>query len=76
MNPDELKKALHDMDLLVRPNIVFCNPKQYDMIKDALENQPFIVEADVAVEEGKTIVVDRKKMEEWARPKVRFDFDD
>ena len=44
----------------------------YDMIKDASENQPFIVEADVAVEEGKVIVVDRKKMEEWERLKVRF----
>ena len=72
MTPEELKKALHDMDLLVHPNIVFCNPNQYDMIKDASENQPFIVEADVAVEEGKVIVVDRKKMEEWERLKVRF----
>lgn len=73
MTPEELKKALHDMDLLVRPNIVFCNPKQYEQIKTALENQPFIVEADAAVEEGKVIVVDRKKMEDWIKPKVRFD---
>lgn len=73
MTPEELKYRLHEMDLLLNSHLVICNPKQYEQIKAALENQPFTVESDVAVEENKVIVVDRRKLDAWQKGVIDFD---
>lgn len=73
MTPEELKYRLHEMDLLLSSHLVICNPKQYEQIKDVLEGQPFIVESDVAVEENKVIVVDRRKLDAWQKEVIDFD---
>lgn len=62
MTPENFKKVLGDMNLLVDPHIIFCNPNQYQIIKDMLDSQPFIIESDLAVEDGKIIIVDRQKL--------------
>ena len=61
------------MDLLVRPHLVVCNPKYLEQIKAMLVNQPFIVESDMAVEENKVIVVDRRKLDAWQKGVIDFD---
>ena len=63
----EIKQAIHKADLQLRPWIVFANPIDAKAIKEALpriEEEVVIQETD-AVESGKAIAIERKKLEEW-----------
>jgi len=67
MSIEEIKQAIHKADLQLRHWIVFANPIDAKAIKEALpriEEEVVIQETD-AVESGKTIVIERKKLEEW-----------
>lgn len=67
MTLEELKQAIHKADLQLRPWIVFANPIDAKAIKEALpriEEEVVIQETD-AVESGKAIAIERKKLEEW-----------
>ena len=72
MTIDEIKQAIHKADLQLRPWIAFANPIDAKAIKEALpriEEKVVIQETD-AVESGKTIVIERKKLEEWTNGNI------
>lgn len=76
---EELEKAIHNLDLILHPFILFVNPSEEDRFKEALKNTEFedkvIVQPDSVVEVGKAIIMDRKKLEDWGTPEVKFDFE-
>lgn len=61
----ELKQAVHKADILARPNVILCNPKDEYKLKNALDNiGGFLIMPHGAVEEGKTYIINRQKLEE------------
>lgn len=72
MSIKEIKQAIHKADLQLRPWIVFANPIDAKAIKEALpriEEEVVIQETD-AVESGKAIAIERKKLEEWTNGNI------
>ena len=61
----ELKQAVHKADILARPNVILCNPKDEYKLKNALDNiGGILIMPHGAVEEGKTYIINRQKLEE------------
>lgn len=64
---EEIKKAIHTVDLANRPYVVFLNPEDY---KKVLEAMPDAQERVVLVpleyiEKGKAYQFDRVELEKW-----------
>lgn len=62
---DELKKAIHKYDLIIRPYIAFMNPDDVELLK---KFNPFIEKKIVLqptpwIEKGKVYVMKRKDLE-------------
>lgn len=76
---EDLEKAIHEVDLIHHPFILLVNPSEEDKLKEALKGTEFeekvIVQPDSVVEVGKAILMDRKKLEDWYAPEVKFDFE-
>lgn len=69
MTIDDIKQALHKADLTLRPNILFVNPSDAKVIKDAfpeIEEKVVLKESEL-IEKGKGYVIDRRKWDEWAK---------
>lgn len=67
MTIDEIKQAIHQADLALRPNIVFVNPSDGKAIKEALPEieKTIVIQETEAIESGKAIVIEREKLEAW-----------
>ena len=70
---EDLEKAIHKVDLIQHPFILFVNPSEEDKFKVALKGTEFedkviIQPCDVA-EVGKAIIMKRKELEDWVRQK-------
>ena len=64
-----LNEAIHKADLLLRPNIVFVNPKDKDNLLKAVPDltDKILLEESAFIEQGKAIVVNRKELERWGK---------
>lgn len=66
MTIEQLKQKLHEIDLILRPQILFVNPDEYDQIVEAIpdlsEHIKFV--STNAVEVGYAVLMDRKWLEE------------
>lgn len=67
MSIEEVKQALHKADLALRPWIVFASPSDAKAIKEALPRieEEFVIQETEAIESGKTIAIEREKLEAW-----------
>ena len=76
---EDIENTIHNLDLILHPFILFVNPSEEDRLKEALKGTEFeekvIVQPASVVEMGKAIIMDRKKLEDWGTPKVKFDFE-
>jgi hypothetical protein len=76
---EEIKQAIHKADLILRPYILVVNPSEEDKFKQVLKDTEYenmvIVQPDSAVEMGKAFIIDRKKLEDNALPKIDFNCD-
>ena len=62
---NDLRQAVHKADILARPNVIICNPKDEEKLKNALDYiGGFLIMPYEAVEEGKTYIINRQKLEE------------
>lgn len=79
MNAEDLKLFMHKADLMLRPYILTVNPSEEDKFKQALKDTEYehiiIIQPDSAVEMGKAFLIDRKKLEDSALPKINFECD-
>lgn len=66
MTTEQFKQKLHKIDLILRPQILFVNPNEYDQIVEAipdLEERIKIISTN-AMEIGHAVLIDRKWLEE------------
>lgn len=74
---EDIEKAIHNLDLIQHPFILLVNPSEEDKFKEALKGTEFedkvIVQPNSVIEMGKAIIMDRKKLEDWGTPEVKFD---
>lgn len=68
MTIEEIKQALHKADLALRPWCVFANPTDAKAIREALPRieEEVVIQETEAIESGKAIAIERKKLEEWS----------
>lgn len=64
---EELKKAIHTVDLVNRPYAVFLNPEDYKKVLEAMPDaqERVVLIPDELVEKGKAYQFDRKELEKW-----------
>lgn len=62
---EEFLKKLHEMDLELRPNIIFLNLEDYEEIKDAIPEieEKCVLEKNSFIECGKMYLMKRKDLE-------------
>ena len=64
---EELKKAIHTVDLMNRPYAVFLNPEDYKKVLEAMPDaqERVVLIPDEIIEKGKAYQFDRKELEKW-----------
>lgn len=64
---EEIKKAIHTVDLVNRPYAVFLNPEDYEKILKAMPDaqERVVLIPDEIIEKGKAYQFDRKELEKW-----------
>ncbi|MBP5421248.1 MAG: hypothetical protein J6Y78_02270 [Paludibacteraceae bacterium] len=64
---EEIKKAIHTVDLVNRPYAVFLNPKDYEKILKVMPDaqERVVLIPDELIEKGKAYQFDRKELEKW-----------
>lgn len=62
---EEFLKKLHEIDLELRPNIIFVNPKDFEEIKNAIPEieEKCILEKNNCIERGEMYLMKRKDLE-------------
>lgn len=72
MTREELKDYIHEMDILLRPVVLFINPADESIIKEALrvtkKADAFLIETTENVTKGKIIAMERKELEKYYYP--------
>ncbi len=73
MNVEEIEKIIHDMDLACRPYALFVHPSRKEQFEQALKDAEMdaivVVYPASCAELDKAIIMDRKKLDEWAIPR-------
>lgn len=64
---EEIKKAIHTVDLVNRPYAVFLNPEDYEKILKAMPDaqDKVVLISSEAIEKGQAIQFDRVELEKW-----------
>ena len=69
---EEIKAAIHRMDLLMRPYVVFMHQGDYATVKELYPDfeKDYQVEITELIEKGKCLLMNRKDLEPWLEPWV------
>ena len=64
---EEIKKAIHTVDLVNRPYVVFLNPEDYKKVLEAMPDaqERVVLVPNELIEKGKAYQFDRKELEKW-----------
>lgn len=72
MTKEELKNCIHEMDMLLRPFVLFINPANESIIKEALKDinreDDFLIKTTESITRNKIIVMERKELEKYCHP--------
>lgn len=62
---EEIKKAIHTVDLVNRPYAVFLNPEDYKKVLEAMPDaqERVVLVPDEVIEKGKAFQIEREKLE-------------
>ena len=76
--PKEIADALHEADLIIRPYVMFVNPKDRSRIQEALKetnwNERIVIQEIDNVEIGRPLLAVRKDVESWFESRgINFD---
>lgn len=72
---DDIKDALHKLDLIQRPYVCFIHPDRLDELKEIcpdIEDQVLFEPIDIA-DKDKCYMMKREELEEWAKPRIEVD---
>ena len=79
MTIEKLKNYIHEMDILLRPVVLFINPADESIIKEALRatnrENDFLIQISEGVTRNKIIMMDRKELEKYLyhEPPINLD---
>lgn len=78
MDKDDILQAVHKLDLLKRPWIVFAHPSDAKAIKEALPRieEEVVIEETEIVEQGKAVAIKREEFEKWANNDFGYTWSD
>ena len=67
MTIENIKKTLKEWDRMLRPWVVFMNPKDAEILREGLPdlNERVVVQESIAIDRGKIICIEREKLDEW-----------
>lgn len=67
---DDIENAIHKLDLIKRPYIVFLNPKDAECIKTQMPEieDSLVIQSTEHVEIGKGVLMKRESIELWDLP--------
>lgn len=67
MTIEEIRQVIYKADVALRPLIVFVSPSYAKALKKALPKieEKVVIQETEFVENGKAVVVERKKLEAW-----------
>lgn len=62
---EEIKKAIHTVDLVNRPYAVFLNPEDYKKVLEAMPDaqERVVLVPNEVIEKGKAFQIEREKLE-------------
>lgn len=76
MTREELKNYIHEMDISLRPFVLFIHPANESMIKEALKDinreNDFLIKTTESITRNKIIVMERKELERFLKPTLDF----
>lgn len=79
MTREELKNYIHEMDILMRPVVLFINPADESIIKEALRatnrENDFLIKTAESITRNKIIVMERKELEKYLHPEPPINLD-
>ncbi|MBR3360030.1 MAG: hypothetical protein IKG39_01695 [Lachnospiraceae bacterium] len=67
MNENDIKKAIHQADLTIRPKIMFLHPEDKKQITEQMPDieKKIVIEESAFIDRGQGIIMDRKELEQW-----------
>ena len=72
---DDIKDALHKLDLIQRPYVCVIHPDRLDELKEIcpdIEDQVLFKPVDI-VDKDKCYMMKREELEDWALPRIEVD---
>ena len=69
---EDIKQAIHKVDLLKRPYVFFLHPDDAETVKAAIPwiEEEVVIQATPFVEKRKGVFIKREDLESWATPLV------
>lgn len=69
MTIEDIKEAIHKVDLIKRPYIAFLHPDDAEALKAALPRieEEIVIQSTPFVEKGKGVAIKREDLESWAK---------
>ena len=74
MKENDIKKAIHQADLIIRPKIMFLHPEDKKQITEQMPDieKKIVLEESAFINRGQGIIMDRKELEQWRLGTVEF----
>lgn len=68
---EDIKQAIHKVDLIKRPYIAFLHPDDAEAVKACLPRieEEIVIQPTPYVEKGKGVCVKREDLESWVKPR-------
>lgn len=68
---EDIKQAIHKVDLIKRPYIAFLHPDDAEAVKACLPKieEEIVIQPTPYVEKGKGVCIKREDLESWAIPR-------
>lgn len=75
---EDIKQAIHKVDLIKRPYIAFLHPDDAEAVKACLPRikEEIVIQPTPWVEKGKGVCIKREDLESWATPHINDLFED
>ena len=69
---EDIKQAIHKVDLIKRPYIAFLHPDDAEAVKACLPRieEEIVIQPTSCVEKGKGVCIKREDLESWATPLI------
>lgn len=71
MTKVELENFLEDVDIMLRPTVIFCNPEDAKVLRQNFEKD-YLIKAVPYIESGQVYCADRKALKDSLQVKIEL----